>query len=184
MTRRLLVAAAGIVGAWRLVATGAVTVDVGIGRSLRPLGPVTWRIVAPPEVVCDVVAEPYLRRTPRALREKLEVWERGSDMALAAHFTPTAIGKATTLETVRFERPGRIDFRLLRGPVPHLSESFILQAVEGGTELRWSGELGTDFWALGRWWGSRVAAVWEATVRTALEMVTAEAERRAASRRR
>lgn len=184
MTRRLLFAAAGIAGAWRLVATGAVTIDVGIGRRLRPLGPVTWKIAAPPENVFDVVAEPYLRRTPRALREKLEVWERGSDMALAAHFTPTAIGKATTLETVRFERPGRIDFRLVRGPVPHLSESFVLQPVEGGTELTWSGELGTDFWALGRRWGRRVAAVWEATVHAALATVTAEAERRAASRHR
>ncbi len=179
MIRRLLLTLIGIAGAWRLVATGAVTIDVGIGRNLRPLGPVAWKIAAPPEVVFDVVADPYLRRTPRALREKLEVWERGSDMVLAAHFTPTPIGKATTVETVRFERPSRIDFRLIRGPVPHVTESFALHPADGGTVLTWSGELGTDFWALGRWWGDKVAATWEATVRNALETVAAEAERRA-----
>ena len=66
-----------------------------IGRSVRPLGPVTWQIAAPPDVVFDVVADPYLRRTPRALRDKLDVWERGSDMALAAHFTPTIAGRGS-----------------------------------------------------------------------------------------
>jgi hypothetical protein len=38
-------------------------------------------------------------------------------MVLAAHFTPVKCGVTTTLETVRFERPNRIDFRLVRGPV-------------------------------------------------------------------
>ena len=177
MTRRLLLAVAAI-GAARLVATGGITVDLGLGRRVRPLGPVTWPIAAPPETVFDVVADPYLRRTPHALREKLEVWERSSEMALAAHFTPTPLGKATTVETVRFQRPERVDFRLVRGPVPHVAESFELRPVVDGTELTWSGELGTDLWALGRWWGEKVAEIWEATVRAALEHVTAEAERR------
>ena len=168
----------GAAGALRLVASGKVTVDVGIGRSVCSLGPVTWRIAAPPEVVFDVIADPYLQRTPRALAGKLDVWERGDDMALAAHFTPTRVGMATTLETVRFERPTRIDFRLLRGPVPHVRESFELTTSDGGTELTWQGELGTDFWAPGRWWGAKVAAVWEATVRQSLDSITAEAERR------
>jgi uncharacterized protein YndB with AHSA1/START domain len=175
------VALLGIAAAGRLVAAGAVTVDVGIGRRLRPLGPLTWTIEAPPEIVFDVVADPYLRRTPRALQHKLEVWQRGSDMALAAHFTDTPLGKATTVETVRFERPDRIEFRLLRGPLPHVSESFALRPVDSGTELVWSGELGTDFWALGAWWAGKVAAVWEQTVRASLESVSAEAERRARS---
>ncbi len=181
MTRRVLAAAVGIAGAYRLIATGAVTIDIGIGRSVRALGPVTWTIAASPDVVFDVLADPYLRRTPRALRDKLDVWERGSDMALAAHFTATPIGTATTVETVRFDRPNRIDFRLLRGPVPHVSESFVLRPVAGGTELTWSGGLGTDFWALGRWWGKKVAAAWEAAVRVSLKAVTGEAERRARS---
>ena len=68
---------------------------------------------------------PYLGRTPRALADKLQVWERGSDLVLAAHVTQVKCGTTTTLETVRFERPNRIDFRLVRGgPVPHLVESF------------------------------------------------------------
>ena len=110
-------------------------------------------------MVFDVIADPYLVRTPRAFEEKLDVWERGTDMALAAHFTQTPIGKTTTVETVRFDRPTRIDFRLLRGPVPHVSESFELKPSEAGTELTWHGELGTDLWGAGRLWGAKVAAV-------------------------
>lgn len=170
---------AGAIGACRLVASGKVTVDLGIGRSVLPLGPVTWRIAAPAEVVFDVIADPYLERTPRALEEKLSVWERGADMALAAHVTQTPIGTTTTLETVRFDRPTRIGFRLVRGPVPHVSESFELKPVETGTELTWQGELATDLWAAGRWWGTKVAAVWETTVRASLDTISAEAERRA-----
>ena len=170
-------------GVGRLVATGRVTIDLGVGRRLQPLGPLSWRIAARPEVVFDVVADPYLRRTPRALQEKLEVWQRGSDLALAAHHTKTPIGTATTLETVRFQRPERIEFRLVRGPVPHVSEAFELRAVDSGTELVWSGELGTDLWRLGAWWGSKVASLWVQTVRASLESVKAEAERRAHSRR-
>jgi hypothetical protein len=133
--------------------------------------------------VFDVIAGPYLGRTPAALRDELEVWERGSDMVLAAHFTPTRIGKATTVETVHFDAPNRIDFRLVRGPVPHVAESFVLRPIEDGTELTWAGELGTDFWALGRRWGNTVAAAWEAAVRKSIESVQREAERRARSRR-
>jgi hypothetical protein len=180
MIRRLAPAALGLGALWRLVATGAVTVNLGIGRRLQPLGPLTWTIVARPEIVFDVIADPYLGRTPYALRDKLEVWARGSDMAIAAHFTHTPIGTTTTVEAVRFERPSRIEFRLLRGPVPHVSESFTLNPCDAGTELTWSGELGTDLWQLGRWWGTKVAAIWEQTVRASLEHITAEAERRAA----
>jgi hypothetical protein len=163
----------------RLIATGKVTIDLGVGRRLRPLGPVAWQIAAPPEIVFDVVADAYLKRTPRALQKKLEVWERGSDLVLAAHYTQTPIGTATTLETVRFQRPDRIEFRLVRGPVPHVSESFELQPVESGTELVWAGELGTDLWTIGDWWGAKIAALWEQTVRDSLASVKTEAERRA-----
>jgi hypothetical protein len=159
---------------------GALTLDLGVGRRLRPLGPLSWQIQAPPEVVFDVIAQPYLGKTPRALQEKLQVWERGSDMALAAHFTPVGAGLvATTVETVTFERPRRIHFRLVRGPVPHVSEAFELRAVEAGTELTWRGELGTDLWALGGAWGRVVAARWEKAVRVTIASVGAEAERRA-----
>jgi hypothetical protein len=145
------------------------------------LGPIVRPIAAPREIVFEVIASPYLARTPRALREKLQVWERGSDMALAAHFTPVKCGVTSTLETVRFHRPDRIDFRLVRGPVPHVVESFLLEASDIGTELRWQGELGTDLWALGEWWGRRVARTWTGAVEGSLDEIAAEAERRASS---
>jgi hypothetical protein len=180
--RRAIAAAAGVAaarGLYRLVARGALTVDTGIGRRVRMLGPVRFHIGAPREVVFDVIAVPYLGRTARALEHELDVWERGTDMVLAAHFTEVKCGIATTLETVRFDRPGRIDFRLVRGPVPHVKESFLLEPEGDGTELTWEGELGTDFWAIGGWWAERVARQWERAVRRSLAAVTAEAERRA-----
>jgi hypothetical protein len=169
-------------GAVTLLARGALTVDFGIGRHIRPLGPLTVHIAAPRDVVFDVVSAPYLGRTPRALESKVQVLERGRDMVLAAHFTPVGGLVATTLETVRFEPPSRVHFRLVRGPVPHVVEEFVLDETSDGTTLAYRGELGTDLWALGRWWGKRVGRTWESVVRTTLEDIKAEAERR--SRRR
>jgi hypothetical protein len=163
---------------WALVVRGSLILDLGVGRRYRPLGPLTVRIAAPRDVVFDVVSAPYLRKTPRALRAKLEVLERGEDMVLAAHYTRTYGLTATTVETVRFEPPERVHFRLVRGPVPHVVEQFALHETEDGTELEYSGELGTDLWALGSAWGAAVARTWEATVRDSLEGVKLEAERR------
>ena len=172
--------AAAVRRALRLLASGAVTIDVGVGRRIRSLGPVEWRIAAPREIVFDVIAAPYLGRAPRALATKLDVWEQSSDMVLAAHFTEVKGRTSTTVETVRFDRPTRIDFRLVRGPVPHVRESFLLEATESGTTLTWAGELSAlDFWAAGAWWGGRVASVWERAVRSSLESVREESERRA-----
>jgi hypothetical protein len=91
-SRRLLAAstvaagatAAGDVG----LVTGACPLDLGIGRRARPLGPQLVEVAAPREAVFDLIAEPYLGRTPRALADKVRVLERGSDMVLAAHVTP------------------------------------------------------------------------------------------------
>jgi hypothetical protein len=166
-----------------LTVRGALTVDLGIGRKVLPLGPVAFEIAAPAEVVFGVIATPYLGRTPRALREKLEVWERGKDMVLAAHYTRVRGLTATTLETVRFDPPSKIDFRLVRGPVPHLSESFTLTPEAPGTVLTWAGEVGADLWALGSWWAARVGRAWEQAVRASIEAVKAEAERRTLARR-
>ena len=96
-----------------------------------------------------MIAGPYLGRTPGAMQDKLDVWERGSDMALAAHMTTTGRITTTTVETVRFERPHRISFRLLRGPVPHVAETYQLRPVPARTAFTYSGELGTDLWGLG-----------------------------------
>ncbi len=183
MRARSLAGLAGLAGLvltlWALLVRGSLTVDLGVGRRYRPLGPLCVRIGAPREVVYDVVASPYLGRKPRALRSKLEVLERGEDVVLAAHFTPVYGLTATTVETVRFEPPERVHFRLVRGPVPHVVEQFVLRETEDGTELEYSGELGTDLWAAGALWGAAVARTWVATVESSLASVKAEAERRA-----
>ena len=177
--RLLLGSLAAAAGGYGLLVRGALTLDVNVGRRVRPLGPLTRSMAAPPETVFDVIAAPYLGRTPRAMQDNLQVWERSSDMALAAHFTSAGRLTTTTVETVRFERPHRISFRLLRGPVPHVAETYELRATAHGTDFVYSGELGTDFWALGAWWGSRVAAPWERAVAKSLDQIQAEAERRA-----
>ena len=113
------------------------------------------------------------------MESKLKVLERGSDMVLAAHYTKTSFGlRATTVETVRFERPSKVYFQLVRGPVPAVSEPFELVADLTGTQLRYTGELGTDLWALGAKWGDRVAAAWENAGESSVASIAAEAERR------
>lgn len=187
MRKLLAVVSAVLVGGsgYRLVVSGRLTLDVAIGRHVRPLGPLTVPIAADRETVFDVIAAPYLGRTPRALGGEIEVLERGADMVLAAHRTPVAGGMVTTtVETVRFDRPHSVAFRLLRGPVPHVVERFSLEEMSGSTRLEYTGEMGTDFWWLGRWWGELVARKWVATVQGSLDRIAAEAERRAASGRR
>lgn len=169
-------------GVLALSARGALTLDLGFGRRVRPLGPLTVHMAAPRDVVFEVVSAPYLRRAPRALESKLKVVERGTDMVLAAHFTALSGFVATTLETVRFEPPARVHFRLVRGPVPHVVEEFVLHETSDGTRFEYQGELGTDLWGLGAWWGERVAAKWEAVVEESLTAIKAEAERRARAR--
>jgi hypothetical protein len=183
---RLTAAALGGIGVglYALLVRGSLTLDLGIGRSVRPLGPFVWKIDAPRELVFAVISVPYLRRTPRALEGKLRVLERGEDMVLAEHFTRVGPVVTTTLETVRFEPPELIHFRLVRGPVPHVVERFHLRETDDATELEYSGDLGTDLWALGRWWGALVGPRWEAAVRSSLAAIKAEAERRAAPRSR
>ena len=172
----------GIAGAgavYALTVRGSLALDLGIGRRERLLGPQEVAIAAPRDVVFDVIASPYFR-TPRAMQDKLEVLERGEDLVLAAHHTPLAYGqKATTVETVRFERPQRIHFRLVRGPVPHVTERFDLTETGDGTTLIYTGELGTDLWGLGASWGAIVARSWERTVAESLAEVRTESERRA-----
>ncbi len=172
-------AAAATAGVAVLTARGALTLDLGLGRRIRPLGPLAVSVVAPRELVYEVVSAPYVQRSPSALESKLRVLERGADMVLAAHFTSVRGFVATTLETVRFEPPGGVHFRLVRGPVPYVIEEFILRESGDGTYVEYRGELGTDLWALGRWWGERVARQWERVVRSSLETIRLEAERRA-----
>jgi len=157
----------------------------GWGRSYHRLGPLSVSIEAGRELVFDVIRAPYFGRQPRASREQIEVLERGSDMVLAAHRTHVRGITVVTVETVRFTRPERVDFRLVRGPVAFVVEQFELRDREGGgTELSYEGRLGSDLWLLGRWWGRRVARTWDAVVAASLEKIRTAAEERAAARAR
>jgi hypothetical protein len=185
MARRLLAggALAAAAGAYLGTVTGRLAVDLGWGRSRRSLGPLDVTISAPRELVFDVIASPYLGRTPVAMAGKLRVLERGSDLVLAEHYTPVGRGLvATTVETVRFTRPERVSFRLVRGPVPYVVEEFVLEERDAVTTLRYHGELAADLWALGRWWGGVVGRQWNAAVAASLTSIAAEAERRAAAK--
>jgi Polyketide cyclase / dehydrase and lipid transport len=176
-------AAAGTAGYVGLV-TGRCPLDLGLGRRTRPLGPQVLTIGAPREVAFDVIAQPYLGRVTHAMAEKIRVLERGSDMVLAAHYTPIR-GRlvAQTVETVRFTPPERVDFRLVRGPVPHVVEQFLLAEQDGGTRLEYRGEMACDLWGLGQGWAELVAGRWERAVADSLAAIKAEAERRATSGR-
>jgi hypothetical protein len=176
------VGAAGAAGYVGLV-TAAVPIDLGVGRRHRPLGPLSVRIGADRDTVFDVLAAPYLGRQTRALAEKIQILERGSDMVLAAHHTQVRRGlTAVTVETVRFTRPERIDFFLVRGPVPEVVERFTLTAEGADTVLAYDGHLGTDLWGIGQRWGDVVAAPWERSVASTFTAVKSEAERRTGHR--
>lgn len=179
-----LAAAGAGVGAYLGLVTGAVPVELGVGRRTRRLGPLSIEVAAPRETVFAVIRSPYDERAPRAMQAKVEVLERGADMVLAAHYTPIRGRlRATTVETVRFTAPERVDFRLVRGPVPHVVETFELRESAGGTLLAYDGELGTDLWAPGARWGEIVAARWVAVVEESFAAVKAESERRTRPRR-
>jgi hypothetical protein len=72
--------------------TGAVPIDLGIGRRVRRLGPLRIQIYAPREIVFAVIAAPYGERVPRSLQQKVRVLGHGTDMVLAAHSHPSAGG--------------------------------------------------------------------------------------------
>lgn len=173
-----LAGAGGAAGLYLGAVTGAVTLDLGIGRRTRPLGPITITIQAPGMRVFAAAAAPYAERQTRAMREKVQILERAGDMVLAAHRTPIG-GRLTavTVETVVLNPPAEIRFRLLRGPVPQVEETFTFEEVDGTTTLIYTGVLGTDLWGPGQWWGNLVARTWENTVRTSLDQIKAEAER-------
>lgn len=164
---------------------GWLTLDLGWGRSFHPLGPISVRIRAPRDLVFEQIAAPYLGRTPKALRGKLEVWERDDELVVAAHRTKLRLFTSVTVEAVTFEPPRRIAFRHLRGPVPHAAEEFVLGEGEGDTELEYRGRLGIDFWFLG-WLSGRlwVVPTWERVVKGSMEEIRRGAEERAAARER
>jgi hypothetical protein len=169
-------------GAFALLAMGRLNLDLGWGRSLHELGPITMRIAAPCELVFEVISAPYLGRASGG--SEIEVLARDERLVVAAHYTRVHFYTARTVEAVELEPPRRVGFRHLTGPVPHAIERFALDAVGEETELRYDGELGIDYFAVGRIAGRRwVRPQWESTVRAHLEDVKRRAEQRAERRR-
>jgi hypothetical protein len=173
---------AGAAGAFFLLALGRLTLDLGWGRSVHELGPIVRRIAAPRELVFEILNAPYTTRAPRD--SGVEVLARGDSLVVAAHHTKVHFYTARTVEVVEFEPPRRVGFRHLAGPVPHAVEQFTLEEFGDGTELRYGGEVGIDFFFLGmlaaRYW---VRPQWERVVGAHLDEVKDRAEQRAAARR-
>ena len=184
-TRVIAAALAGGVGTLvALMARGRLTLDTGWGRTITPLRPRTVRFEASREQLFDYLAAPYLGRTPAAMRDHLQVWERGEDLVIASHFSDLAGYRAETVEAVRFERPFRISFRHLRGPVPHAVETFDLFDDVDGTRLEYRGEIGLDWWFAGRWaarWW--VVPTWDRVVAASLDASQRGVEELAARQR-
>ena len=144
------------------------------------MAPSTSHIGAPRETVFAAAAAPYADRQPRAMGEKVEILERAGQMVLAAHRSAVGSGLTTvTVETVTLEPPSRMGFRLLRGPVPHVIETFGFDVTAEGTRLSYGGELGTDLWRLGQAWGDLVTGSWVDVVRDSMAAIKTESERRA-----
>lgn len=170
-----------MVGMFLLLAMGRLHLDLGWGRSFHELGPITLRIAAPRELVFEILSVPYLGRTPDA--SGIDVIARADALVVAAHHTRVHFYTARTVEVVEFESPSRVGFRHLTGPVPHAVEQFRLEEADGGTELRYGGEVGIDFFFLGRIAGRYwVRPQWDRAVREHLDDLKQRAELRAAGR--
>lgn len=173
---------AGWAGSFLLLAMGKLSLDLGWGRSVHALGPITVRIDAPRDLVFEVIEAPYAGRAPSG--SEIELLARGESLVVVAHYTKVHFYTARTVETVELEPPTRVGFRHLTGPVPYAVEEFRLAESDGSTELHYEGELGIDFFVLGRLAARRwVRPQWERTVREHLDEVKDRAERRAAARR-
>jgi hypothetical protein len=173
---------AGAAGMLLLLAMGRLGLDLGWGRSVHALGPITIRIAAPRDLVFEVISAPYTGRAPRG--SGIEVLARSDAVVVAAHHTKVHFYTARTIELVEFEPPSGVEFRHLTGPVPYAVEQFRLEESDRDTDLHYSGEVGIDFFVLGRvaarYW---VRPQWERTVREHLGDVKDRAEQRADAQR-
>lgn len=165
-----------IAGAFAALAMGRLSLDLGWGRSLHELGPLRVRIEAPRQLVYEVLSAPYVGR---ARSDSIEVLAGDGKTVVAAHLTKVHFYEARTVEVIHLEPQSRIGFRHLSGPVPHAVEEFLLDEDGKATDLRYTGELGIDFFALGRIAGRRwVVPQWNRAVGEHLEDIKARAEQR------
>lgn len=171
-----------IAGAVLALAMGRLSLDLDWGRSLHELGPLRVSIAAPRELVYEVLSAPYLGR---ASSDSIEVLAGSEELVVATHLTKVHFYEARTVEVIELEAPSRMGFKHLTGPVPHAVEEFRLEQQDGdATDLHYTGELGIDFFVLGRIAGRRwVVPQWNRAVGEHLEEVKARAEQRAQRRR-
>ena len=166
-----------VTGAFLALAMGRLHLDLGWGRSLHQLGPLAMRIEGPRELVYEILSAPYLGR---ARSESIEVLARGESLVVASHLTKVHFYRSRTVEAIELEPPGRMSFRHLTGPVPYAVEEFRLEQQGGETELHYDGELGIDFFLLGRIAARRwVVPQWRRAVGGHLDAVKTLAEQRA-----
>ena len=167
-------------GLFLALAMGRAHLDLGFGRSIHQLGPISATIRAPRELVFEIIAAPYLGRSSVP---GIEVLARGEGLVVARHETRVHFYTAQTTEAIDFTPPTRVGFRHLCGPVPHAIEKFALEETDAGTELRYSGEIGIDFFIVGRmaarYW---VRPQWERVVSAHIEDLRQRAEATAARR--
>src|SRR5690349_16511955 len=84
-------AAAGYL-CYRGLLSGALSLDLRVGRRTRPLGPLAADIGASPEDVFDIIARPYLDYQPEDAGDNVRVLVTGKDLVLAAHRVPLPSG--------------------------------------------------------------------------------------------
>jgi hypothetical protein len=169
-----------------LMGAGKLTLDTGWGRSKHALGPISWTVNAPRELVWQQFSSTYLGSIPRDMRDHLAVVERGTDLVVAWHKSEMGRYSTETVEAVGFEAPARIRFRHLRGPVPHAVEEFRFDEIDAETtRLTYDGELGLDWWGAGRL-AARYAIIpiWNNIVTEHVETTIEAVTKRAESRRR
>jgi hypothetical protein len=166
-----------VTGGFLALAMGRLYLDLGWGRSLHQLGPIQMRIDARRELVYEILSAPYLGR---ARNESIDVLARGDSLVVASHLTKVHFYQSRTVEAVALEPPARMSFKHLTGPVPHAVEELRLEQAGEETELHYDGELGIDFFLLGRIAGRRwVVPQWRRAVGDHLDAVKTLAEQRA-----
>jgi hypothetical protein len=166
-----------VAGGFLALAMGRLHLDLGWGRSHHPVGLDPLPIAAPRELVYEVLSAPYLGRVRS---DSVELLAGDGEMVVAAHLTRVHFYEARTVEVVELEAPSRMGFRHLTGPVPEATEQFRLEVDGEATVLRYEGQLGIDFFFLGRLAGRRwVVPQWNRAVAEHLSEVKRIAEQRA-----
>ena len=144
--------AGGVVG----VVTGALAIDLGVGRRTRALGPKPSQVGACGEEVFDVIGRRYLLASPRPpLRAALE---RGT--AGAGFTARRCVADLVQPRSRRSGSPGRAG-GLPAGPWPSTARCRAVHPdrFETGTHLTYEGELAADLWRLGQLWRPRGRAM-------------------------